>query len=187
MAKFIPSITPEDFNNSYGEKKVYEALQTLDDSYTVFYSLSWIGINEQRTLGEADFVIVNPEKGILVIEVKSGDIKYTDGEWIQTNTLTGYSKKIDPYNQARKSQFELIDRLNSSSLSFRVPFVCYAVWFPTVNISEKTVLPLEADKAITLDETSLNQPSSAIEGAYDFWLTKKENINRKVEIMFNSK
>ena len=84
MAVFIPAVKPEDFNNSYGDKKVYEALRSLNDRYTIFYSLSWIGINENRTIGEADFVILHPDKGVLVIEVKSGEIEYKDGEWIQT-------------------------------------------------------------------------------------------------------
>lgn len=106
MAVFIPSVKPEDFNNSYGEKKVYEALRSLSDRYTVFYSLSWVGINESRTIGEADFVIFHPDKGILVIEVKSGEIEYKDGEWIQTNTRSKVANRIDPLGQARKSQFE---------------------------------------------------------------------------------
>ena len=120
MAKFIPSVKPEDFNNSYGEKAVYEALRTLNDQYTVFYSLSWVGINEKRTIGEADFVIVHPDKGVLVIEVKSGEIEYKNGEWIQTNTKSGQSKRIEPYVQARKSQFELLDRLNKNIQEFRL-------------------------------------------------------------------
>ena len=37
MAVFIPAVKPEDFNNSYGEKKVYEALRSLNDRYTIFY------------------------------------------------------------------------------------------------------------------------------------------------------
>ena len=37
MAIFIPRIKPEDFNNSYGEREVYEALRSLNDKYTVFY------------------------------------------------------------------------------------------------------------------------------------------------------
>lgn len=42
MATFIPEVKPEDFNNSYGEMKVYEALRSLGNQYTVFYSLSYI-------------------------------------------------------------------------------------------------------------------------------------------------
>lgn len=85
MAVFIPNMKPKDFNNSYGEMKVYEALGSLDNEYTVFYSLSWISSSYKRTLGEADFVVTHPGLGLLVIEVKSGEIEFNNGMWIQTN------------------------------------------------------------------------------------------------------
>lgn len=172
MAKFIPSVKPEDFNNSYGEMKVYEALRTLSDQYTVFYSLSWVGINEKRTIGEADFVIMHPAKGIFVIEVKSGEIEYKNGEWIQTNTKSGQSKRIEPYIQARKSQFELLDRLNQGIRDFRIPMMCYGVWFPSVDITEKATLPPESPKEITLDRLSLENPEKAINGVFAYWAEK---------------
>lgn len=38
MARIIPSIvTHEDFNGSYGEEQLYEALSNLPDEYTVFH------------------------------------------------------------------------------------------------------------------------------------------------------
>ena len=177
MAVFIPSVKPEDFNNSYGEMKVYEALRTLSDQYTVFYSLSWVGINEKRTVGEADFVIVHPAKGIFVIEVKSGEIEYKNGEWIQTNTKSAQSKRIEPYVQARKSQFELLDRLNQGISDFRIPMMCYGVWFPSVDISEKATLPSESPKEITLDRLSLDNPEKAINGAFSYWAEKYRQVS----------
>lgn len=177
MAIFIPSVKPEDFNNSYGEMKVYEALRTLSDQYTVFYSLSWVGINEKRTVGEADFVIVHPAKGILVIEVKSGEIEYKNGEWIQTNTKSGRSKRIEPYVQARKSQFELLDRLNQGIRDFRIPMMCYGVWFPSVDISEKATLPPESPKEITLDRLSLENPEKIINSAFAYWAEKYRQVS----------
>ena len=177
MAIFIPNIKPEDFNNSYGEKKVYESLRTLSDQYTVFYSLNWVGINEKRTIGEADFVIIHPIKGIIVIEVKSGEIEYKDCEWIQTNTKSGQSKRIEPYAQARKSQFELLDRLNEGIHGFRIPMLCYGVWFPSIDISEKAPLPPEAPKEITLDRVSLDNAEKALNGAFDYWATKYRQVS----------
>ena len=177
MAKFIPSVKPEDFNNSYGEKAVYEALRTLNDQYTVFYSLSWVGINEKRTIGEADFVVVHPDKGVLVIEVKSGEIEYKNGEWIQTNTKSGQSKRIEPYVQARKSQFELLDRLNKNIQSFRLPMMCYAVWFPSVEIKGKFSLPPEAPIEITLDKQCLNNPEKALDKTFSYWATKYRQVS----------
>ena len=177
MAIFIPSIKPEDFNNSFGEMKVYEALRTLNDQFIVFYSLSWVGINEKRTIGEADFVIAHPAKGIFVIEVKSGEIEYRNGDWIQTNTKSGQSKRIEPYVQARKSQFELLDRLNDGIQDFRIPMMCYGVWFPSIDISEKATLPPESPKEITLDRQSLDNAEKAIDGAFDYWASKYRQVN----------
>mgnify|MGYP000193509377 FL=1 len=108
MAVFIPDVKPEDFNNSPGEKEVYEALKLLGKDYTVFYSLSWISIGNDRTIGEADFILFHPVHGIMVIEVKSGEIEYKGGKWIQTNRNSGQKKEISPYVQARKSQYEII-------------------------------------------------------------------------------
>lgn len=172
MAVFIPSVKPEDFNNSYGEKKVYEALRSLNDKYTVFYSLSWVGINENRTIGEADFVILHPDKGVLVIEVKSGEIEYKNGEWIQTNTRSKVAKRIDPLGQARKSQFELLDRLYKANCDFRLPMMCYCAWFPSVEIPGDMPLPIEASKEILLDKISLNNPEKAIDECFAYWETK---------------
>lgn len=172
MARFIPGVKPDDFNNSYGERKVYEALRTLDDRYVVFYSLSWVGVGD-RTLGEADFVIAHPERGILSVEVKSGGIAYRDGTWLQTNMATGYTKEIDPLGQARRSSFELHDRIYRANLGFTIPksgFHC--AWFPSVNM-ERAPLPPEAAPEIVLDERALANPSIALDSCFSYWEEKK--------------
>lgn len=172
MATFIPEVKPEDFHNSYGEMKVYEALRSLENQYTIFYSLSWVGISDRRTVGEADFVVAHPDKGIFVIEVKSGEIEYKKGDWIQTNTRTGKQKIITPYTQARKSQFELLERLEIVRSQVKIPMLCYGVWFPSIEIKDKDLLPPEAPKEITLDKASLDKPEKALEDAFNYWATK---------------
>lgn len=176
MAIFIPSVKPEDFNNSYGEMKVYESLRSLNDKYTVFYSLSWVGVNERRTVGEADFVILHPDKGVMVIEVKSGGIEYKNGDWIQTNTRSGGAKRIAPFVQARKSQFELLDRLVTGIKDFRLPMMCYCVWFTSININDKAELPPESPREIILDRRSLDNAEKAINTAFDYWGTKYKMV-----------
>ena len=66
MATFIPNVKPEDFNNSPGEKEVYESLKLLGNNYTIFYSLSWISIGNDRTIGEADFVIFHNDISFII-------------------------------------------------------------------------------------------------------------------------
>lgn len=80
MAKIIPERTI-DFNSSYGEKQVFEALKKLPDDYIVFYSVAWKQLERKLNIikyGESDFTIFHPQKGIIVIEVKSGGISYHD-------------------------------------------------------------------------------------------------------------
>jgi hypothetical protein len=172
MAVFIPSVKPEDFNNSYGEREAYEALRSLNDRYTIFYSLSWVGVNESRTIGEADFVVLHPDKGLLVIEVKSGEIEFENGEWNQTNTKSRVSKRINPFVQARKSQFEIMDRLQKSDIDFQLPMMCYCAWFTTVEMPGERYLPPESPKPIVLDKKSLDNPEKAIGACFDYWATK---------------
>lgn len=169
MAKFIPPV-PASFHGSWGEEQVFEAMRLLDDSYTIFHSYSWIGINE-RTQGEADFIIIHPDKGILVIEVKSGEIQYRDGQWIQTNTVTRESFVIRPFDQANRSRFELLDRLGLLKQG-RTPLVCFAVWFPSIIVMPHVSLPAEAAREIVLDERSLVNVKQAVDGAFAFWADK---------------
>lgn len=155
---------------------VHEALRSLDDFYTVFYSLSWVGNSGNKALGEADFVILHPDCGLLVIEVKSGEIEYKNGVWIQINTRTKVPKEINPFVQARKSQYELLYRLQKSDCDFRLPMMCYAAWFPSVNMPDNMLLPPESPKEIVLDKESLKNPERAIVNCFKFWSGKYRKV-----------
>ena len=75
MPEFIPPL-PKDFHGSMGEKIVYDAFRTLPDNYMVFHSFAWTE-EENKSFhkqGEADFLVYDPSRGLLVIEVKSGEI-----------------------------------------------------------------------------------------------------------------
>lgn len=170
MARFIPTV-PDSFNGSKGEEDVFQALRLLDNGYTIFHSLRWVGINN-RTQGEADFVIIHPARGIMVIEVKSGGIEYSNGKWIQTNTSTGYSKTISPFTQAQRNQFEILERLQSSLRLGRPPLACHAVWFPSIKLKLSDKFPPDAPRVIVFDEITLNESKKAIDSAFEFWAKK---------------
>lgn len=174
MAVFIPSL-PEDFNSSYGEEKVYISLRSLDNNYVVFHSFSWVGINK-RTIGEADFVVMHRTKGIMVIEVKSGEIEYKDGTWYQTNMKTKFKKEINPFVQARRSQYEIKDRLLLKYRNYEIPMTCSAVWFTSMEIDQDVLLPLESPREIILDKTSLDFPKRDIDGIFNYWGKKYSNV-----------
>ncbi|MDH3378647.1 MAG: NERD domain-containing protein, partial [Gammaproteobacteria bacterium] len=69
MATMIPEFLPEDAPDS--EKKICAALADLNPAWTILWSVSWQGErNNREGDGEADFVLINPNHGVIVLEVK---------------------------------------------------------------------------------------------------------------------
>lgn len=168
MAKFYPTIV-HSFHGSEGERLVYEALSTLSNEYVIFHSYRWLGeVDQWRSEGEADFVIIHPKKGILSIEVKAGGISYRDGNWIQINRNTKEEKIIDPLGQAAESQFRIQNYLRKQC-KIQLPVIGRAAWFPSVAIHDKIRLPLEANQDIILDVDCLMNPVKALERAFAYW------------------
>lgn len=168
MAKFYPTII-NSFHSSEGECLVYEALSKLNNEYVVFHSYRWLGeINQRRSEGEADFVVLHPQKGILSIEVKAGSIAYYNGNWIQTNRHTKESKIIDPVGQAAESQYRIQNYLRRH-FNGQIPIVGRAVWFPSVSIHDKITLPLEVNRDIIFDVGSLDNPAKDLDKAFSYW------------------
>ncbi len=86
MAKMIPEIlNPETKNNprKQGEIKFYQCLQNkLGNDWTVFYNVNWLGkayASGNTRDGETDFIVANPKFGVLVVEVKGGQIIEYEG------------------------------------------------------------------------------------------------------------
>lgn len=173
MAVMIPD-SPQSFNNSEGEYQVFNALKQLDNSCYVFYSLSWINIGTSRVRkaqGEADFVIFDTQRGVLVIEVKAGEIQFVNGQLYQKNRATGKQNATDPENQARATKFLLLEKIENALNSVERCLVCHAVWFPSVKYP-KYNLPPSYPTEIVLDENSLNDSSNAVVKVYEFWASK---------------
>ncbi|MCB8953399.1 MAG: NERD domain-containing protein [Ardenticatenales bacterium] len=97
MAKMFPSIISPDVA-SQAEKTLYYLFSShLPNDYMVFHSVAWQSRSEIYGTrdGEADFVIIHPRLGILVLDVKGGVNNY-GGEndiWLQRGHIT-----VKPYH-----------------------------------------------------------------------------------------
>jgi hypothetical protein len=174
MAVLYPD-NPSDFNNSEGERAVFEALRELSDRYSVFYSVAWLNPRSRRTnefhsrlQGEADFLLVDPNRGLLVIEVKSGGIRHANRQWYQTNTSTQEEFPIgDPIQQANRSA-HFFRQLLGEKIVGSVVRVFHGVWFPSV-VFDRQHLPLDVARSMILDARALASPEKAIDEMYEFW------------------
>ena len=175
MAHMIPrQIRPE--TKSYAEKLIYAEMERqLDNDFTVFHSVPW-QLRDRRSGardGEADFVVVHPELGLLVVEVKGGSIRYdgATGQW-----FSGEHMIDDPFAQARSSAHSLI-RLLKEQPYWRNRWVTvgHAVAFPDVRVKE-TSLRLDAPREIILDQEQVGDIEPWLRSVMRHWSGQDEQF-----------
>lgn len=154
MARMIPK-QPHPDTQSQAELRLFEAFERqLSLDYTVFHSISW-QLRDMRSGaqdGETDFLVVHPDYGILIVEVKGGHIRY-DG--VQDQWYT-YNEPIkDPFKQGRKNKYSLLEKLKELPYwRNRWITVGYAAAFPDVSV--KGDLRLDAPRQLILDAADMN-------------------------------
>ncbi len=174
MAKMLPDV-PLDQIKYGSERIVYEALQSqLPKAYTVLHSYPWL--RPERAIyghplreGEADFVVLHPERGMLVLEIKGGELVLEDHCWYR-QTSNGLQRIKDPFEQASRNKFALMDLVEKRSRIKRENWnLIYgtAVVFPQHNYAGQ--LPTNADRAIIVDRRDMDSMTKAIERAYASW------------------
>ena len=190
MAKIFPEL--KDFTNiPYAEKLVYEFLKNLGDEFTVFYSVQWCNSYRKwnTTWKENDFLILHKKRGILVLEIKGGDIQIENGEFCQINTFTKEKRILrfdkDPLSQAIDGTHHyrgLLDRIQKN-LSKRFP-VEAAVGFPSCEVkSQKKNFPDKYQNVFkaVLDYEDFNKKEKE-ETIYDVFEFYERRREEKVDI-----
>lgn len=175
MANMIPPRV-RDFNYSKGEENVFYVLRGMpDDDVTVIHSLRWLYPGGKRKLpsgtqiqGEGDFVIFDPNRGIMVIEVKGGDISCSNGQWRQRSRDTGDVRTINPEKQASDTAHRIREEMGHRYARMSKLLVCHAVWFPD-GMPDRTNLPSNYPSEIVFDEEDIGRPAAAIGRAFAYW------------------
>jgi hypothetical protein len=167
MARMYPNTLSPD-TESAAERKLFRVFkQELLDSYVVFHSVAWLARDTRGGArdGEVDFIIAHPEQGILVLEVKGGNIRY-DG---RSNQWFSYSHPIkDPIAQARESKHHLLQKLKDMSYwSQRWLALGHAVSFPDVPVPYD--IKWDVPEILVLDRDELDHITFNIERIFDYW------------------
>lgn len=132
----IPAYFPQDAPP--GEKALYRALagSVETEDWFVLHSVG-IARHIRNPEGEADFVVIVPRLGVLVIEVKSHDyVDLRDGVWhlgAQKPTTRG------PFRQASEAKHSIRRYLTRKQVDLRSLPVISAAWFTAVRA--RTTLP----------------------------------------------
>jgi len=135
--KCLPGLYPKDVLSAdcpESEKKVHKALK--DDLPSNWYAWHSLKIRTKKgKFGEADFLVADPNKGLLIVEVKGGRIRKEKGTWYT------YDRELSP------SPFKQAHRFKTLLLEV---------------FKEKHIPPPGIGVALCLPDTSFsNQPSQA--------------------------
>jgi hypothetical protein len=154
MARLIPSVDIDSIAN-LPERDVARALvEGLGEGCLIYHSYPWLrperdqrGQEKYLGEGEADFVVLVPERGMLVLEVKGGDIQYdADGHRWYRRSSRGILNELskDPFRQAERNCHVLAEQVRIRSFPGRETIPCpygYAVVFPDCTTSSPNGLP----------------------------------------------
>ncbi|WP_287685197.1 MULTISPECIES: NERD domain-containing protein/DEAD/DEAH box helicase [unclassified Microcystis] len=170
MAKMFPPDAPSN-PDLRGESEVYHLLSQLDDDFYIFQDRYWIFKNKDgaRTERETDFLLVHPQKGLLIIEVKGGTRFSYDGEHDQWKSGDNISYQ-NPYKKqlANSKNLPLLLKRELPSLKNRWIPCGYAICFPHIDILEGN-LALFMEKKVTLFRDDLKNLGEKINEIYSHY------------------
>ncbi len=169
MARMIPSPLPDDVP-SEAERLLYRKFEAeLPADWTVLCGARWIGRRGrlEGQDGEADFVLLHPTEGILVLEAKGGAIELDGrrGVWIQRRGREERILKQSPLAQAEDSKHALLRILRGMrALASRELHLVHAIALPHVQVPGEGLGP-DAPRARLMDANDLQQPLTWVRAA----------------------
>ncbi len=169
MARIYPD--PMRPTSSTAEKRLYRLFQDeLSDAFIVIHGARWIAKKpQQKTNGEVDFLVIHPELGILLLEVKGGGIRVERDTWYSRDASGELHVIKDPVHQVQDSLYALRDHLGSSRLGHGSSiYLCHGVVFPDVVITQVDLRP-DIPRDIVIDGDQLRDINSAIQNVFKYW------------------
>jgi hypothetical protein len=105
---FIPPLQLDKIAHG-SEQRVAESLAGLSPEWVVLHSYPWLRPNRDLRdaplrEGEADFLLLHPRWGLLVVEVKGGELELRNRIWRR-----GGEEIKDPFRQAARNRHALLD------------------------------------------------------------------------------
>ena len=195
MAQLIPPIAVEEIPVKSERDVAKSLVERLPNDCMVYHSYPWLRLERshyksgQQTLqeGEADFLVIWPERGILVLEVKGGQIHFEAQEmqWYSKDFYGRTHKIKDPFKQASKC-LHAIEKIIKKKLFSNgpMPFAYgYAVCFPDLVYKGGNAPGSDPNIVIDLSDFLTSKSfSGAISNALNKWnRADKPRIMSKAE------
>ena len=162
-----PAKAPSCFQSRAEERLYHLFSEQLPDDYTVMYSVNWVDphSHEFHREGEADFVIIHEQLGIIVLEVKGGSIELREGQWYSIDREGNvHDLKRSPMLQARFSMRTILDQVKRAPLTkqFQAQYRFHTgVVFPNIPVGRNGLGP-DTPRKVVIDRTDLHSLDAAL-------------------------
>lgn len=177
MATMIPNLSIDQIKaiDSKAEQRFYQACSSqLPNEYLVLHSVNFVTLLSGRPRdGEADFVIIYPNKGIIVVEVKGGGISYepSEGQWYSENR-DGKHEIKNPFEQGKIEKHSILKIMQRypewRQSNFQKVIVGHAVFFSDLSVSRLgQLVMLEAPREIIGGEQNLENIKEWIDKVFN--------------------
>ncbi|WP_398331938.1 AAA family ATPase [Vulcanococcus sp.] len=177
MATSYPESFPLDLSDEgsrRGEKLVFNAFRSkLPANVNIYYSRNWRGLRHfrqssfQYVRGEADFIIVWPEYGIIFVECKGGSVEVRDNKYYSRSRMGNVYPIKDPHEQAKRSMYRVIDHIDIKRIIPRPRWeleqiFTYAAFFPESVRRTWAAKSINNELSFSAFDTDLLDPSAWI-------------------------
>jgi hypothetical protein len=167
---------------SDAELDLFERFNKLPEPFQAFHSITWVG-QGNRTVGEIDFLVAHPDYGVLVMEVKGGEVSIArEGNTNVWRSRDHYGKLHtigDPCAQAERSRRELGEYLrerNQGTGRF------YWALFPAVAMPESQVdhdIRMDCHSDMFIDHRHLDDLPARLTHIFEHWQQHADGKNQK--------
>jgi hypothetical protein len=167
MVRFYPNM--QNVSAPLSEKRVFEALRKLSNDWVVVHGLRFVaparGKRSPRN-GEADFVLMHPRHGLIVLEAKGGQYEVEHGSWYTFPGGQRTRMDASPFEQATRNRYDLKDHICEQTGIRGLP-IGHAVVF--TDGAPRGNLGPAAPAAILVDGTELADLPAAVRRICAHW------------------
>ena len=138
MARMIPTRISSGCK-SPGEKMLFRKFRDDPDTsdWTVLHSLD-TARHVRQVEGEADFVVLVPDLGVLCLEVKAGDVKRKDGMWLYKYGTDRRESARSPFQQASEAMHSVRNYVVGQNALLKHVLFYSAVVFTRIDFDENS-------------------------------------------------
>jgi hypothetical protein len=191
MAKMFPAAIAPNEIRSRVEPALYDLFRSgLPSEFTVVHGARWYlpcgAMTTTGGNGEADFIILHPQLGILVVEAKAGSLQYSaaTGKWtVDGGTGAPKRTKRGPLEQAESNRHALETALRRAFPGMPRIVFGFAVAMPECLYDSDLEL-IGLPKALFLDSDACSNILAWVRGAYSHFGPGAEPISSYVIDLF---